>query len=136
MDAALKKYLGRAARAARLRLGLTQAQVAERAELAVAVYGRIERGGMMPSLPTVLRLCRVLELDANTLLGFSAPTPPPWFAPTRAAPERPAVRQFLGTARRLGRQQLNALTTVAHAMSLSEDAPDERDSRADAGLER
>jgi transcriptional regulator with XRE-family HTH domain len=136
MDAILKKYLGRTARTARLHLGLTQAQVAERAELAQAVYGRIERGGMMPSLPTMLRLCSVLELDANALLGFSEPTPPPWFAPPRPVQERSTVHRFLRTTRRLGRRQLAALGTMARAMLLTEDAPDARDSTADAQLEK
>lgn len=116
MDASLKKYVGRIARTARLRLGLTQAQVAQRAELAHAVYGRVERGGMMLSLPSLLRLCRVLDLDANTLLGFTAPTPPPWFSSPRPTEERPAVRQLLRTASRLQRRQLAALRSVAHAM--------------------
>ncbi|WP_309888874.1 helix-turn-helix transcriptional regulator [Archangium sp.] len=117
MDAALKKYVGKAARAARRHRGLTQAEVARRAMLAEGVYGRIERGGMMPSLPTVLRLCRVLKLDANTLLGFTAPTPPPWFAPSRPPEEHTTVRAVIRTARRLGRRQLAALGTMARAMT-------------------
>jgi transcriptional regulator with XRE-family HTH domain len=130
MDATVRKYVGRTARAARLRLGLTQAQVAQRAELAVAVYGRVERGGMMLSLPTLLRVCRVLEVDANTLLGFTAPAPPPWFSPPQPKEERPAVRELLGTARRLRRRQLAALRLVAHAMLT--DAPTDE---THAGLE-
>lgn len=115
MDAALKKYLGNAARAARLEKGFSQAQVAQSAELATAVYGRIERGGMMPSLPTVQRLCRALDVDANTLLGFSSPTPPAWF--TSPPPkERPAVHEFLRTVRRMKPRQLRALRSVAQAM--------------------
>ena len=115
MDAALRKYLGNAARAARLHKGLSQAQVAQSAELATAVYGRIERGAMMPSLPTVQRLCRVLEVDANTLLGFSSPTPPAWFT-SPPSKERPAVHEFLRTARRMKPRQLRALRGVAHAL--------------------
>lgn len=116
MDVLLKKYLGKATRAARLDRGLSQAQAAKAANLATAVYGRIERGEMMPSVPTLQRLCQVLEVDANTLLGFSSATPPAWF--TAPAPkERPAVDQILRTARRLRPRQLVALRTVAHAMS-------------------
>ncbi|WP_239015408.1 helix-turn-helix domain-containing protein [Archangium violaceum] len=115
MDSALKKYLGNAARAARLRKGLSQAQVAQSAELATAVYGRIERGAMMPSLPTVQRLCRALEVDANTLLGFSSPTPPAWFTLPRSK-DRPAVHELLRTARRMRPRQLRALRGVAHAL--------------------
>lgn len=116
MDVLLKKYLGKAARLARRSKGLSQDQVAKAAHLATAVYGRIERGEMMPSVPTLQRLCHVLEVDANTLLGFSSPTPPAWFAPPEET-ARPAVEQLLRTARRLPKRQLAALKTVALAMS-------------------
>ncbi len=115
MDAALKKYLGNAARTARLEKGFSQAQVAQSAELATAVYGRIERGEMMPSLPTVQRLCRALDVDANTLLGFSSPTPPAWFT-SPPSKKKPAVHEFLRTARRMKPRQLRALRSVAQAM--------------------
>jgi transcriptional regulator with XRE-family HTH domain len=116
MDVLLKKHLGEATRAARLHKGLTQAEAAKTARLAPAVYARIERSEMLPSVPTLQRLCRVLGVDANTLLGFSSPTPPAWFAPP-AAKVRPAVEQLLRTARRLPKGQLAALKTVARAMS-------------------
>jgi transcriptional regulator with XRE-family HTH domain len=135
MDATAKKYLGKTARAARRRLGLTQAQVAQRLEMAVGVYGRIERGGMSPSLPTLLRLCRVLKVDANELLGFSSPTPPPWFAPQRPTAERAAVRDFLRIARRLGPRQRAALGGMARAMLLSEGAADAGQEAPHAELE-
>ena len=117
------KSLGRTARAARLNLGLTQAQAAQRAKLATTVYGRIERGGMMPSLPSLLRLCNALGLDANGLLGFSAPQPPSWFTAASPARDKPAVRDFLGTARQLGPRQLTALNILAQAMLLPVEAP-------------
>ncbi|MGZ3460668.1 MAG: helix-turn-helix domain-containing protein, partial [Archangium sp.] len=56
MDEELQRNLGEVARAARERLGLTQAQVAQRVGLAHGVYGRIERGDMMPSVPSLRRL--------------------------------------------------------------------------------
>jgi len=122
MDALLKKYLGKAARDARRDRGLTQAEVATSARLSKEVYGRIERGEMMPSVPTMQRLCHVLEVDANTLLGFSSPTPPAWFsAPTVKV--RPTVERILRTARRLKPQQLSALKGVALAMSTVEAGP-------------
>ncbi len=123
MEATLKTFLGRETRAARLRLDLTQVEVAGRVKLSAAVYGRIERGLMLPSLPTLLRLCRALELDANALLGFSAPTPPPWLTATRPARQRRAVHSLLRTARRLRPWQLTALGTVAHALRRSGETP-------------
>ncbi len=68
----LKKRLGEAARAARELLGLTQAQVAQAAAMRPAVYGRIERGGMLPSVPALRRLAVVLGVSPAVLLGLSA----------------------------------------------------------------
>lgn len=52
MDEKLQRLLGNAARAARLRLGLTQAEVAKKVGLKSGVYGRVDGGMMMPSGPT------------------------------------------------------------------------------------
>ncbi|WP_309888041.1 helix-turn-helix transcriptional regulator [Archangium sp.] len=67
----LQKSLGEVARAARDRLGLTQAQVARQAGLAPNVYGRIERGGMMPAVPTLRKLALALGISADALLELS-----------------------------------------------------------------
>ena len=115
--AALARHLGRVAREARQRAALTQAEAAERIGLATEVYGRLERGKMLPSLPTLLRLCRALALDANPLLGFSSSQPPAWL--TLDAPsvdEPPAMRRLLRTLRQLKPRQLTALSRAASAM--------------------
>ncbi|WP_309896975.1 helix-turn-helix transcriptional regulator [Archangium sp.] len=70
MDEKLQRLLGDAARAARLRLGLTQAEVAQKVGLGSSVYGRIERGMMMPSVPTLRRMCVALELASDVLLSL------------------------------------------------------------------
>ena len=57
MDEKLRHPLGDAARAARLRLGLTQAEMAKKVGLKTAVHGRVERGGMTPSVPSLRRMC-------------------------------------------------------------------------------
>jgi transcriptional regulator with XRE-family HTH domain len=62
----LSVQIGKAAREARLRKKLTQADVAERVKLTDEVYGRIERGDMTPSTPTLIKLCTVLGLRATT----------------------------------------------------------------------
>jgi transcriptional regulator with XRE-family HTH domain len=67
----LQLSLGETARAARERLGLTQAQVAQQMSLAPNVYGRIERGGMMPAVPTLRKLALTLAISADTLLALS-----------------------------------------------------------------
>lgn len=68
MDEKLQRLLGEAARAARLRLGLTQAEVAKKVRLKSGVYGRVERGMMMPSVPTLRRMCETLGISSDVLL--------------------------------------------------------------------
>jgi transcriptional regulator with XRE-family HTH domain len=84
MDEKLLHALGNAARAARLRLGLTQAEVAKKVGLKSGVYGRVERGMMTPSVPTLRRICETLGISSDALLALSAqapevtaPAPPP-----------------------------------------------------------
>jgi transcriptional regulator with XRE-family HTH domain len=55
-------------RATRVKAGLTQHQVAQATELYTEVYGRIEREGMMPTVPTLQRICLVLKLDYQSLV--------------------------------------------------------------------
>jgi transcriptional regulator with XRE-family HTH domain len=113
----LSRHLGTTAREARLRLGLTQQEVAEQAELVTEVYGRLERGHMLPSLPTLMRLCLVLRLDANTLLGFSTSEPPVWLEqPPAPSSEPPVVRRLLRVVRQLTPKQLLVLVSTAQAM--------------------
>ncbi|HEX5751108.1 MAG TPA: helix-turn-helix transcriptional regulator [Archangium sp.] len=70
MDEKLQRLLGDAARAARLRLGLTQMEVAAKVDLEPGVYGRIERGHMMPSVPSLRRICAALGVSSDTLLSL------------------------------------------------------------------
>ncbi|WP_239014326.1 XRE family transcriptional regulator [Archangium violaceum] len=72
---------------------------------------------MLPSLPTLMRLCRALAVDANRLLGFSSSTPPAWL--TLEIPgedEPPAMRRLLRTVRKLKPRHLAALSNVASAL--------------------
>jgi transcriptional regulator with XRE-family HTH domain len=78
----LQRSLGEVARAARERLGLTQAQVARQAGIAPNVYGRVERGGMMPAVPTLRKLALVLGISADVLLDIHRAD----VAPTLEAP--------------------------------------------------
>ena len=72
MDEKLRLALGDAARAARLRLGLTQAEVAKKVRLKSGVYGRVERGMMTPSVPTLRRMCETLGISSDVLLSLGA----------------------------------------------------------------
>jgi len=111
----LATRLGESARAARQRLNLTQEDVAERIGIATEVYGRLERGNMLPSVPTFRKLCAVLGLSADEALGLASESPVTW-APTPPPPEasEPAeLRRLLRRARQLDRNSLRVLSLVA-----------------------
>jgi transcriptional regulator with XRE-family HTH domain len=69
MDGLDKKTLGRNIRQARYRLGLTQAQMAERIDMAPEVYGRMERGHIVPRLERFIAICRVLGESPDRLIS-------------------------------------------------------------------
>jgi len=49
---------------------MTQAQVAAAVDVVTEVYGRIERGLLMPSVPTLLAIARALRVSPDELLGW------------------------------------------------------------------
>ncbi len=69
----MAETIGKAARVARWRVALTQAQVAEAVGLHPLAYSRLERGRLMPSITTLMQLAVVLEISADVLLGLRAP---------------------------------------------------------------
>ncbi|MFY0568939.1 helix-turn-helix domain-containing protein [Archangium lansingense] len=96
MDEKLRHALGDAARAARLRLGLTQAEVAKKVRLKPGVYGRVERGAMVPSVPTLRRICETLGISSDALLSLGAPAPEATApAPPPAADEHPELSRII-----------------------------------------
>jgi len=122
-DDLLQKRIGEVARAAREGLGLTQAQVARKAGIAPGVYGRIERGGMMPSVPTLRQIAVALGVPPDALLDVS-----PLEVPTSGKDLSPEVQKVVGLLRtwpeakvKLGAQLLRVLDPVP----LSDSAPEE-----------
>ncbi|HEX8536068.1 MAG TPA: helix-turn-helix transcriptional regulator [Cystobacter sp.] len=112
----LATRLGESARAARQRLNLTQEDVAERVGIATEVYGRLERGNMLPSVPTFRKLCAVLSLSADEALGLAAAEGPASWTPPAPPPEasEPAeLRRLMRRARQLDRNSLRVLSLVA-----------------------
>ena len=93
-DGELNKVIGAVARSAREVLGLTQAQVAERAGLTGPVYGRVERGHMMPSTPTLRRIALALDVPPNALLDIT-----PEEMPASSEDLSPAMRQVFALLR-------------------------------------
>ncbi|WP_233577277.1 helix-turn-helix domain-containing protein [Citreicoccus inhibens] len=59
--------LGSTLKAARQHAGLSMEEVAEYLELPVEVLARVERGVMVPTIPTLTRLCVLLKLDPDAL---------------------------------------------------------------------
>src|SRR6218665_186368 len=108
----LSVQIGKAAREARLQKGLTQADVAERVKLTNEVYGRLERGDMLPSAPTLIKLSITLGVSADVMMGLAGPGPPqPQPAPSDELP--PEVRRVLRTVRALDAAQLSVLRGTA-----------------------
>ncbi|MFD9941386.1 helix-turn-helix domain-containing protein [Nonomuraea sp. NPDC059023] len=63
--ARLRFELGEAVRQRREELGLTQAELAERAGLKQPAVARFEAGGTMPTIPMLERLAQALEVRLN-----------------------------------------------------------------------
>src|SRR5258708_39791527 len=117
MDRRLAVTIGAAARSARVRARLTQADVAERVGIASEVYGRLERGHMLPSVQTLRKLCDVLQVSADVALGRhseSLPAASSWAAESPPAYE-PAQdwRRLLRRLRGLSPRKIRLLSLLA-----------------------
>lgn len=60
--------IGGRMRSLRKSLGLTQAQVAEKAGIDSSFYGQVERGANIPSLKTLMAIARTLGVGAADIL--------------------------------------------------------------------
>ena len=118
MNEELGITIGTEARAARQHLGLTQAEVAERVELVHPVYNRLERGKMLPSVPTLYRLCRELRVSPEKLMGLTPTGDVRKGSKTSPKQEdAPELRRLLHLARKLDAEKLDALLHVASALA-------------------
>jgi transcriptional regulator with XRE-family HTH domain len=106
-----------------MRLELTQEQVATSVGFVPTVYGRIERGDMLPSVPKLRELCLLLGVSADALLSLrpddSVPLgPAPENAPAAAPVDSLELRRLDVLVRELPpdrfRLFLIALETIAH----------------------
>ena len=52
----------------RKQLGMTQAEVAEAAEMSDRAYAEIERGAVNMRIETILRICKVLHITPDEIL--------------------------------------------------------------------
>ena len=63
-----QKAIGRRIKAAREKKGMTQEQLAERAELSPMQARVMERGAKLPKLETLINIANVLDVSADVLL--------------------------------------------------------------------
>ncbi len=66
----IEKRLGHKVAEFRLALGLTQAQLAEKADMSVESISRLERGVTIPSLKTLERIARILKTPMSCFFEF------------------------------------------------------------------
>ncbi|PTL81670.1 helix-turn-helix domain-containing protein [Vitiosangium sp. GDMCC 1.1324] len=112
----LKRHLGAVLLTARERSGLTQADVSSLVGLVPAVYGRIERGQMLPSVPTLHKICVTLNLSANALLGLGAEWELEDLLPEPQA-EPAELRQLRTLLHSLSPEELRTLGALASAIA-------------------
>jgi len=119
MQTHLATTIGERTRSARKKLGLTQADAAEKIGISTEFYARIERGGTMPSVPTLANIAAALETSADELLGLAgreiragvhAGRP-------RPAPESVEMRRLLRRLRDAPQGTLRLLALVAKAIA-------------------
>lgn len=118
----LRTHLGEAARQARLRVRRTQADVADRVGLVTEVYGRLERGQVLPSVPSLLKRCLALEVSSDQLLGLDSSHVPRWAESPRPS-EPPQLRRLIRTLRQLSPAQLKVVEQVVHLIQTSRGPP-------------
>lgn len=127
MNKELAKSIGSAARQARTALELTQEDAAERIEVSVEFYARIERGNSLPSVPTLARIAGVLGVSADALLGRTAFVPgggPAWMhvSPPTDGPE---IRRVMRMLRRASPGTLRLVTMLLKEIERNTQGGDE-----------
>jgi transcriptional regulator with XRE-family HTH domain len=102
--------IGQAVRERRLALGLTQVQLAARADMTQSALSRLEAGGVVPTIPLLERISAALDADlivemAPHAAGAGAhrwPTSPPCGgAPTRFPQAKRHYAAYGGTIARM-----------------------------------
>lgn len=68
------RKIGNKLLAFRKRMGLTQAEVAEKADVADRTYADIERGTVNMRIDTILKICEVLHITPDEILTEDSPS--------------------------------------------------------------
>jgi len=129
MQKKLAVHLGTTLREARRKAELTQDDVAERIGIVGAVLGRMERGHCLPSVPTLRRICDVLRVDPNALLGLDTGKSPPWLEESPGEEDDvPELRRLLRVLRKMNAAHLAVVSSTVHALVRYAEAPRRGDS--------
>ena len=67
--------LGKRVRACRKGKDITQEELAQRVGISTSFLGHVERGTRVLSVETLVKLCEVLHITPNRLLGFEEARP-------------------------------------------------------------
>ncbi len=105
--------LARSVRSHRKAAGLTQAELAERADLAFETISRIESGREPPSLRTAISLADALSLPLDVVVGRATAAPLAVATP----PAQPDLRRLLSFAGKIESGMLRHLVAIARALS-------------------
>ena len=105
-EAAFRREFGRRVKAARAAQGLSQRELAERAEVTDKYLSRIEVGAAMPSVFVADRIARALGVNLEALIG-NTPRVPEISAP---------MRQALRSLRAMGSDELARAMRVLAAI--------------------
>jgi transcriptional regulator with XRE-family HTH domain len=118
LETTLAKTIGNAARNARAALSLTQEDAAELIGISLEFYARIERGGTLPSVPTLARMAEALQTSTDALLGANVRDAgaPSWRAPPPPPADPPEVRRLLRRMRRADSKTLKLLNAFLSAL--------------------
>lgn len=110
------KRLKKVLQGARTQCKLTQEDVAERIGVDPEVYGRFERGALVPRVRTLKKLALALGISADRLLGLDVPGEEPRIVvpPEDSLPLE--TRRVLRAVRKLRPDQIRILTTIACAL--------------------
>ncbi len=116
MSKSLRAVFARELRAARKARGFTQAELAERAAIAVEVCGRLERGGVLPRADTLVRLAVALAVTTDALLGIASPRERVAAEPEVEYGETPELRRLVRRLRGESRRTLRQLDALLSAL--------------------
>ena len=114
-DKQLARSIGATARAARLKAKWTREDVAEFVGLSPEVYARLERGNMLPRVPTLQRLCAVLGVEADVACGL-AEGPRRTLPAIRPQPQE--IAEVRGVVRKLRTLNDEALADFTEVLSV------------------